>query len=275
MRLSTFFTEIPHTPNSLEPLNLEEGETSEEKLPTIKFNIPHRKKEREEIRRQEGEMIKSLGHELRTPLNAILGYSDMLAFDLSDDQGMADITEYSDDIKSIHVAVSRLKRFVQMLFDLLEIYEGKKQLRIINFKSKDLLSIVDEEIKSIHTAYNKKDVEIRVEKDLSVHLHLDWIQVQWMLKEALVNAIERTNSGNISLKERIVYKNDIEYIQFTISDSGGLLSDEQIQVAFDEFICPVTEGENSSTCHSGDGSSGLALALCKKYAVAMGGGMLT
>jgi signal transduction histidine kinase/DNA-binding response OmpR family regulator len=203
--------------------------------------------------------LANMSHELRTPLNAIIGYSEILAEE-AEDSGREDMLA---DLKKIHSAGKYLLALINDVQDLSKIEAGKMDLYLESF---EVASIIEEVVSTIAPLIEKNAnvLELRCAEGLGT-MRADLTKVRQALFNLLSNASKFTRRGTITLgvtRERI---DGVDWIGFSVKDSGIGMTTEQMGNLFQAFS--QAEVSTSKTY----GGTGLGLFLSRHFCQRMGG----
>ena len=232
---------------------------TEEKI--LKDKISKLEKELEKCKnrqKQKDQFFATTVHELRTPLNAIVGLSSILV-----DAHME--KPLSDYISQIDTSSKLLASLVNDILDFSKIEAGKMQIEHIVFP---LSSVIDQVTNIINPqAINKNlklifDIDDNIPKDIIG----DPLRLTQVLLNLTSNALKFTSNGSITIKVKLLEKrDDKDFIEFSVSDTGIGLSQEQIDKLFQDF----TQADSSTSRQYG--GTGLGLTISKKLVELMGG----
>ena len=213
----------------------------------------------ESANRTKSLFLANMSHELRTPLNAILGYSEMLQEEAEDQ----DLPDFLPDLQEIHGAGKHLLSLINDILDLSKIEAGKMELYLETFS---VPTLIDEVVKTIRPLVeaNANTLRVLCPADLGT-MHADITKMRQSLFNLLSNAAKFTNAGDISLEVSRETMEDLEWIQFRITDTGIGMTEEQLIKLFQTF----TQADTSTTRKFG--GSGLGLALTRRFCQMMGG----
>lgn len=216
-----------------------------------------------------GRFIANMSHELRTPLNSIIGFSDVLL-----DRTFGNISENQERyIKNIYSSGKHLLELINNVLDLAKIEAGKYEMVYETFLVDDAISEVMNIMKSLA---ENKFIEIIVSIGEGIRtITADRVKLKQILYNLLSNAIKFTPEGGMVkvsvIKEENFDKHypssmhSLEFIRFSIQDTGIGIGLEDKERIFDEF-------EQASTSLSNKhGGVGLGLALTKKLVELHGG----
>jgi signal transduction histidine kinase/DNA-binding response OmpR family regulator len=199
-----------------------------------------------------------MSHEIRTPMNAIIGMSYLMS-----DTGLTQRQhEYLD---SISVSANDLLKIINDILDFSKIEEGRIEVDIHEF---DLDTILDQIacMFDVHNADNNLEVIFDAEKNVPNRLLGDGERVKQVLINLMTNAVKFTEAGNVILQVKLQQARDEEVIlDFSVSDSGIGLTDEQQSALFQPFV----QGDESTTRRYG--GTGLGLSISKGLVEMMGG----
>src|SRR2546427_5490045 len=210
-----------------------------------------------ELDKMKSDFVSSVSHELGTPLTAIKGsvdnMLDSIAGPLNEKQ-----TRYLTRIKS---NADRLARLINDLLDLSRIEAGKIDLRPTNLSLVTLITEVAESLRPVAA-----DKLINLENlchDNSVTAWAGRDKITQILMNLIGNALKFTPlHGKITLA---IERNDSEWVQVSVTDTGPGIPLEEINKIFDKFyqIPQVSEWKATGT--------GLGLAISKALVEMHGG----
>lgn len=209
--------------------------------------------------------IANMSHELRTPLNSIIGFSNVLI-----EKTFGELTEYQERyIRNIHTSGSHLLDLINNMLDIAKIESGKYDMSYETFDVEEVLSEVYNIIKPL-TDKKTIDLSLNIAKDLGP-VTADRVKLKQIFYNLLSNAIKFTPEGGkiginvwrTGLEEQS--STGVDFIKFSVWDTGVGISSDDIDRIFDEF-------EQVDTSFSRKyGGAGLGLALTKKLVELHGG----
>ncbi|MBE0425466.1 MAG: diguanylate cyclase [Nitrospirae bacterium] len=245
----------------------------------LEKKVMERTEELEKINREleyanqlKGRFIANMSHELRTPLNSIIGFSDVLL-----DRTFGDLTENQERyIKNIYTSGKHLLELINNVLDIAKIEAGKYEMVYETFSVDDVLSEI---INIMNPLAENKFIEIVISIGEGVStITADRVKLKQILYNLLSNAIKFTPEGGM-IKVTVAKQDNLEgrypwavsgmeFISFSVHDTGVGISPEDKEMIFDEF------GQVSSEFSRKYGGAGLGLALTKKL-VELHGGNIT
>ena len=212
-----------------------------------------------EANHAKSDFLANMSHELRTPLNAIIGYSEMLQEE-AEDLGQSDLVP---DLHKISGSGKHLLELINDILDLSKIEAGMMDLFLETFEVGQMVREVEELVQPL---VNKNSNTLEVDCDQSVgNLHADMTKVRQTLFNLLSNASKFTENGTITLKASRVSDADVEWLQFSVSDTGIGMSPEQMDKLFEAF------SQADSDISKQYGGTGLGLAISRRFCRLMGG----
>ncbi len=209
--------------------------------------------------RAKSDFLANVSHELRTPLNAIIGYSEMLQEE-AEELGHEHLVA---DLQKIHGAGRHLLGLINDILDLSKIEAGKVELFLEDFAVAALVAEVEATIRPL-VAKNANSLDVDLAPDLGV-MHSDQTKIRQSLFNLLSNATKFTTGGRISLAVRRATRDDRDWLEFEVSDTGIGIAAEHLGRLFQAF----SQAEASTTRRYG--GTGLGLAITRHFCRMLGG----
>lgn len=197
--------------------------------------------------------LANMSHEIRTPMTAIMGYADLVAEKVNDEETQA----YVNTIR--HNGVFLLD-IINDILDLSKIEAGKFDLSIIHFAPHQLVEDVRSmmEVRAIEQGI-KLSVDYR--SKIPAEIASDPKRLKQVLINLIGNAIKFTPEGEV----QIVVSFDSGTLRFEIIDSGIGMSPQQQAKLFQ----PFSQGDGNVNREFG--GTGLGLAISKRLTEMLGG----
>jgi signal transduction histidine kinase len=208
--------------------------------------------------RHKSEFLSNMSHELRTPLNAIIGFSEVLLQRIFGDLNPKQ-TEYLQDILS---SGRHQLALVNDILDLAKVEAGRMELELSSFS---LRAVIDSGVTMLGERATRRGIALEVDGDPQVDaIEADERKVKQVLFNLLSNAVKFTpEGGTITVRTR----GEAAAVEVSVSDTGiGIAPEDQAGI-FKEF-------EQAKSAKSTEASTGLGLALAKRY-VELHGGVLS
>jgi PAS domain S-box-containing protein len=221
----------------------------------VEKELSDAKQRAEEMNKLKTIFLTNLSHEFRTPLNGILGFSDMLANEITN-------AEQKTFIEAIQISGRRLLDTFNDLIDLSVIESGKVDLKK---EAVNISSITRKVFQQFRRDISKKlDLIIDIESE-DLICKIDINAYQKIINKLLSNAVKFTHKGYVKLALRKEERNNMEYINVTISDSGIGISAEDIEIVFDRFR------QSSEGIKRNYEGIGIGLSIAKRFVELLGG----
>lgn len=204
--------------------------------------------------------LANMSHELRTPLSAIIGYSEMMAEEITDGCAAQDLAA---DMGKVESNARHLLGLINDMLDLSKVESGKMDVYAETFAIepmvRDLVTTVDS---LIGKRGNRLDLQLA--PDLG-DMNSDLTKVKQVLLNLLGNAAKFTEAGTITLAVSREGQPQGERVVFRVSDTGIGMTEEQLAQLFQRF----QQADASTTRRFG--GTGLGLSLTKAFADLLGG----
>lgn len=215
----------------------------------------------EAANRAKSQFLANMSHEIRTPMNAILGFTDVLAREISD----------QDHIRHVQAISSSGRLLLQLINDILDLSKIEAGHLLIDpqpvcmpdllFELKTLFAIKTEE----------KGIQFDIISELSrtKSYTVDEVRVRQVLFNLIGNAIKFTPSGEVAVHavEAPGSKPNTSTLVFEVTDSGIGIPQEYHEAIFEPFR--QQEGQSNRKY----GGTGLGLSICKRLAELMDGSL--
>jgi adenylate cyclase len=205
------------------------------------------------------QFLASMSHELRTPLNAIIGYSEML-HEQAEDLGQE---SFLPDLQKIESAGRHLLDLINNILDLSKIEAGKMDVLIEDFEVGALIAEVQSVIQPL-MAKNANTLVVDCGPGLGT-MRSDQTKLRQNLFNLLSNAAKFTERGQITLVARRLTRDNQDWLEFKVSDTGIGMSQDQLDKLFQAFA----QAEASTARNYG--GTGLGLAITKQFCKMLGG----
>lgn len=211
----------------------------------------------EQANKAKSNFLASISHAIRTPMNTVLGFSQSLLEEreLTEDKVKRD----AQDIKE---ASTSLLELINNILDISRIESGKEEIEVKDYKIEELLREINSLIIS-KISRDQLDFKINVDSNIPISYKGDADKIYKIIVNVLLNAIQNTNYGNVSLDVGGAYVGSVFKLSLIISNSGHLMSEEDFNKSFDEF----SEEGNSQ----GTNKEKLGLIVAKRLIEIMGG----
>ncbi|MDQ3068456.1 MAG: ATP-binding protein [Acidobacteriota bacterium] len=212
--------------------------------------------EAQEASRLKDDFFATLSHELRTPVNAVLGWSQLLADGMLDEEGNA---------RAVQAILRNARAQARLLNDILEmsrIVAGKVELQL---EAVDVAQLAAELIESLRPTFDvRRQIVSHTAAGDSV-VHADRARLQQVLFNLLSNAAKFTpQAGTID----IALRQDGDAVELSVSDTGVGITPAFLPHVFERF----RQADSSATRQHGGLGIGLAVA---RHIIELHGGSIT
>lgn len=168
--------------------------------------------------------LSNMSHEIRTPLNAIVGFSSILAEDVSEEERIEylSIISKNNDI---------LLQLINDILDLSKIEAGTLEYVYANIDVNKMLSEIEQAARMRQPNANVAMCAVTPMPVLL--LYTDQRRITQVLNNFISNAMKFTNAGNITFG----YEEPKDgYIRFFVTDTGTGIPPEKVADIFNRFV---------------------------------------
>jgi len=205
------------------------------------------------------QFVANLSHELRTPLAAVIGFSEMLA------EGLLDDEQRSKSVNAIRHNGEMISNLLNDTLDLSKIEAGKIDIRITQTPTEIFLSDMKQ---AFDNQVKLKRIEFTCERESSCPevIRTDILRLRQILMNVIGNAVKFTETGKVTLIAKSLADHDGRpRLAFLVRDTGPGISAEDVTKLFTPFF----QSENS-----GRRGTGLGLSLSRRLAQVLGGDLV-
>jgi signal transduction histidine kinase len=205
--------------------------------------------------------LRNMSHEIRTPITAMLGFADLLA---SDGLPSQDRSELLRRLQTNGLAV------LSLLDDLLDLARLDAHRIVLNPESVTIVEVVREVLASLEIDSRVKGLQMQIDATPEAlgAIQTDRYRMRQILANVLANAVKFTEAGGITVAMRVTSEQDDEQWTVDVTDTGiGIAADQHARVfePFEQATPSITRVY---------GGSGLGLALSRRLAEQLGGGLV-
>lgn len=205
------------------------------------------------------EFLAHMSHDIRTPMNAIIGMTSVARQECQDET----ICGYLDKIKS---SSEFLLGLINDMLDISRIESGNLNLKSEQMNREMFGTAINT---TIGPLMEQKNITFRCDlQHMEEMIYTDAVRFKQIFFNLLSNAAKYTpEGGNVwLLTERLRTEGNVEWVRFTVRDSGIGMSEEFLEHAFE----PFSQEGNRTLALQWQGT-GLGLAIVKKLVVMMHG----
>ncbi len=179
--------------------------------------------------RAKSAFLANMSHELRTPLNAIIGYSELLE-ETAGDNGHDD---YVTDLRKVQSAGRHLLSLINDVLDLSKIEAGRMEISVEEF---DVAEALQDLLGTLRPLAEDRHNALSLQVDPAIGtMRSDLTKVRQVLFNLLSNANKFTENGTVVLGARRESQGGINWIEFTVQDTGIGIAPGVAEHLFQDF----------------------------------------
>ncbi|MGB5791245.1 sensor histidine kinase [Poseidonibacter sp.] len=226
-----------------------------DKLKELAVKLSKQKNDLIEAHKYKDDFLANMSHELKTPLNSINVISSIM---MKNKHNTLDAKQVKN-LSIINSCGNDLLYLINDVLDLSKLEAGEIKLDYSQIDFNSLIISVKEMFEPQVLAKNI-DFIFECDKDVGF-IYTDKQRVKQIIKNLLSNALKFVSKGSISF----IVKNEDDYINIIIKDTGIGISENKLEHIFDRF----KQADSSTTRKYG--GSGLGLAICKELLYLLNG----
>jgi signal transduction histidine kinase len=208
------------------------------------------------------QFLRTITHELRTPMTAVLGYTGLLADEVSGPIN----TVQKDHLRRMRNSSEHMLALIEQLLGFAKLDAGEDEVRIERVIAAD---IVEQALELVMPLVRQKGLRVRVEMpDAPIELQTDPLKLRQILLNLLANAVKYTDDGGVMLVLRIDGIGVELRVYFEVTDSGRGISRADQEHVFEAFW------QADQTLTRTSAGTGLGLAVARQLARLLGGDVI-
>ena len=211
-----------------------------------------------ELDEMKADFISHVSHELRTPLTSIKGASGMLL-----EGAFSSMPEKQN--KLLTIIQEECERLIGSVNGILDLSCMEAKMMDYYFRECQLVQVTQETVLRFAPIALKNEIglESKLPPDLSL-VKMDENRIRQVIENLLGNALKFTSKGGRVIVSATLKKNQKEYVEVSVSDTGCGIPKTDLKKIFDKFK-RADAGKKTA------GGTGLGLSIAKHIIAAHGG----
>ena len=208
------------------------------------------------------QFLRTISHELRTPMTAVVGYTGLLADEVS-----GPVTARQRDyLRRMGDSSEHMLGLIEELLGFAKLDAGEEEIHVERVVAAD---VVEQALVLVMPLARKKGLQVRMEiPDTPIELHTDPIKLRHILVNLLANAVKYTDQGDVVLILRVEGIGAELRIYFEVRASGRGIAVEDQNHIFESFW-----QVDNTLARKAEGT-GLGLAVARQLARLLGGDVI-
>ncbi|NOQ27193.1 MAG: transporter substrate-binding domain-containing protein [Bacteroidales bacterium] len=196
----------------------------------IEIDLKKAKEKAEESDKLKSSFLANMSHEIRTPMNAIIGFSDLLV----DEDTI--VEQRKELVTHINNNCNTLLLLIDDIIDIAKIEANELTLFIKNTDVNSILNDLYDSFNKTKNRFRKQHIDIIIDKSTfkeNFYLKTDSNRFIQIISNLINNALKYTENGFIKIGYNIL--SDINYVEFSVQDTGIGIPKEKQQEIFQRF----------------------------------------
>ncbi len=208
----------------------------------------------EDANRLKSAFLSNISHEIRTPLNAIMGFTSLMANEMSKESMSA---RYIGEIR--HSS----DRLMNLINNIIDISRSEASEIKLNLKKCNVQAVAEQAVASYSDELSASGIKLITNFERVPEVYADYDNLNRVCSIVLSNAVKYTEKGSVAVST--IFREKTETVELIFSDTGVGIDSEYLPFIFEPFL---QESTGLSRLYQG---AGLGLALAKRLLSAMGG----
>ncbi len=229
------------------------------KRKAVEVELIRAKEEAEKSEQLKSAFLANMSHEIRTPMNGILGFADLLK---------TPNLPSEKQLQYINIIKKSGERLLNLINDIVDISKIEANLMKTNLVDVAFNPVMDYLFLFFNQEAISKGIQLTLKKgafEENAKIKTDKEKFCAILLNLIKNAIKYTNEGTIEFGYKLTTKEEVNYLEFYVKDTGIGVPKNRQKAIFERFIQADIKDKNALQ------GAGLGLSISKAYVEMLGG----
>jgi signal transduction histidine kinase len=211
--------------------------------------------ELEKLNASKDRLFSIIAHDLKSPFNSIVGFSELLAEQIRNNDYKA-IQEYAD------IILQSSRDTLGLLSNLMDWSRSQTNRILYDPAYLEIASVIEQVVLIFSNIASRKSINLSLNLTRDIFVNVDKNMIDTVMRNLISNAIKYSYQGGEIL---LTCEKHMDEVIVSVSDSGTGMSPDRIDILFDNDMYYSSAGTEDEQ------GTGLGLIICKEFIEKHGG----